>query len=61
MVYRITDEGAGFNWHSLFGRSRDVTESGAANGRGIFLTHALFPALVYNDRGNEVTLTVPLR
>ena len=61
MVYRITDEGAGFNWHSLFGRSQDVTESEAANGRGIFLTQALFPALVYNDRGNEVTLTVPLR
>lgn len=60
MVYRITDEGQGFNWQTLFDRRHEVHESEAANGRGIFLTHALFPALVYNDRGNEVSLTVPL-
>lgn len=60
VVYRITDEGNGFNWRTLFERSHDVRESEAANGRGIFLTHALFPALVYNDRGNEVSLTLSL-
>jgi len=60
MVYRITDEGSGFKWRALFERSHEVCESEAGNGRGIFLTRAWFPALVYNDRGNEVSLTVPL-
>ena len=60
LEYRITDEGKGFPWRTLFNRLHEVRESEAVNGRGIFLTHALFPALVYNDRGNEVSLTVPL-
>ena len=60
LVFRITDEGHGFNWRTLFERRDEVRESEAANGRGIFLTHALFPTLAYNDQGNEVTLTVPL-
>lgn len=60
IVYRIADEGSGFCWQTLFGHSHEVRESEAANGRGIFLTRAWFPALAYNDRGNEVTLTVPL-
>lgn len=60
MVYRITDEGNGFDWRTLFNCSHEARESEAASGRGILLTQALFPALVYNDRGNEVSLTVPL-
>lgn len=60
MVYRITDEGKGFDWRTLFDRCHEIRESEGASGRGILLTHALFPALVYNDQGNEVSLTVSL-
>ena len=60
MVYRIIDEGNGFQWRSLLGRAHEACESEATNGRGIFLARAFFPSLTYNDRGNEVTLTVPL-
>jgi CheY-like chemotaxis protein/anti-sigma regulatory factor (Ser/Thr protein kinase) len=60
LVYRITDEGKGFKWRSLLMRSQEVCESEDANGRGIFLAQSFFPSLSYNERGNEVTITVPL-
>jgi CheY-like chemotaxis protein/anti-sigma regulatory factor (Ser/Thr protein kinase) len=60
LVYRITDEGKGFKWRSLLMRSQEVCESEDANGRGIFLARSFFPCLAYNERGNEVTITVSL-
>ncbi len=60
LVYRITDEGKGFKWQSLLARSQEVCESEDANGRGVFLARSFFPSMTYNERGNEVTLTVPL-
>ena len=60
LVYRITDEGKGFKWRSLLSRSQEVCESEDVNGRGIFLARSFFSSLAYNDRGNEVTLTVSL-
>ncbi|TKS61762.1 MAG: response regulator [Nitrospira sp.] len=60
LVYRIADEGNGFDWRSMLHRSPDVCSSEEANGRGIFLARSFFPSLTYNDRGNEVTITVPL-
>lgn len=60
LVYRITDEGKGFKWRSLLMRSQEVCESEDANGRGIFLARSFFPGLTYNERGNEVTITVSL-
>lgn len=59
--YRITDEGKGFKWRTLLARSQDMCGSEDVNGRGIFLTRSFFPSLTYNDCGNEVTITVPLR
>jgi anti-sigma regulatory factor (Ser/Thr protein kinase) len=58
-TYRITDEGKGFDWRRTVGRSQDFGGEDAG-GRGIFLVRSLFPSLTYNDRGNEVTFTVPL-
>ncbi len=58
--YRIVDEGKGFKWRSILSRSQDVCRSEDVNGRGIFLAQSFFPDLAYNDRGNEVTITVPL-
>lgn len=60
LVYRITDEGKGFKWRSLLSRSQEVCESEGASGRGIFLTQSFFPSLAYNERGNEVAITVSL-
>lgn len=60
MIYRILDEGKGFEWRSLLSRAHEACESEATNGRGIFLARAFFPSLTYNDRGNEAVLTVPL-
>jgi two-component system cell cycle response regulator len=59
LSYRITDEGKGFKWRSLFMRSQEVSES-EESGRGIFLARSFFPCLTYNERGNEVTITVSL-
>jgi DNA-binding response OmpR family regulator len=60
LVYRIADEGAGFDWRSVVNRTADVADENGRSGRGIMLTRKLFPDLAYNDRGNEVTFTVPL-
>ena len=60
LVYRITDEGKGFKWRTILTGSQEVCGSEDANGRGIFLARSFFPCLTYNERGNEVTITVPL-
>lgn len=60
LSYSIADEGKGFRWRSLLDRSQAACSSEDANGRGIFLARSFFPSLTYNDRGNEVTITVPI-
>lgn len=60
LQYRITDEGKGFPWRTVLRRSHEMRESEGASGRGLVLTQAFFPSLAYNERGNEVTITVPL-
>lgn len=60
LEYRITDEGKGFPWQAVLTRSQEMRESEGASGRGILLTRAFFPSLTYNERGNEVTITVPM-
>jgi len=60
VTYRIADEGKGFNWKTRVASRNDVCPSGDASGRGIFLAQSFFPDITYNDRGNEVMLTVPL-
>ena len=58
--YTITDEGKGFRWKSFLTRADQPCDSRDANGRGVFLARAFFPDLTYNDRGNEVSFSVPL-
>jgi two-component system cell cycle response regulator len=60
LLYRITDEGKGFKWRSLLMRSQEICRSEDANGRGIFLARSFFPDLAYNERGNEVTISISL-
>lgn len=61
LLYRIVDEGAGFQWRSILNQPQDAGHTEAVNGRGIFVARSLFPGLTYNDRGNEVTFAVSLR
>ncbi len=58
--YTITDEGTGFKWKRFLTRSDEPCDSRDANGRGVFLAKAFFPDLRYNERGTEVTFSVPL-
>lgn len=60
LQYRIADEGKGFNWKARTGAHLEACSTGDGSGRGLFLAHSFFPDIAYNERGNEVTLTVPL-
>jgi DNA-binding response OmpR family regulator len=60
LTYQIADEGKGFNWKARLKSGYDVCPPGDASGRGIFLAHSFFSDITYNDKGNEVTFTVPL-
>jgi len=60
LTYCIIDEGKGFMWRRFLTQSPDAGRTAAVSGRGIFLARSYFPSLTYNDRGNEVTITVPL-
>ncbi len=58
--YTITDEGKGFAWNRFLSGLDHSCDNHNANGRGVFLAKAFFPDLTYNDRGTEVTFSVPL-
>ena len=58
--YTITDEGTGFKWDGYLTKPGQSCESRGANGRGVFLAKAFFPDLTYNERGTEVSFSVPL-
>lgn len=60
LTYQIADEGKGFNWKSRMKSNSEVCQTSDASGRGVFFARTFFPDIVYNDRGNEVMLTVPL-
>ena len=60
LTYQISDEGKGFNWKTRGGSRYQACPTVDASGRGVFLARSFFPDLAYNDRGNEVTFTVPL-
>lgn len=60
LTYQIADEGQGFNWKPRANAGLEACPTGDASGRGVFLVRSFFPDLSYNDRGNEVRLTVPL-
>jgi anti-sigma regulatory factor (Ser/Thr protein kinase) len=59
LSYRIIDEGKGFMWRRFLTQSPGAGRTAALSGRGIFLARSFFPDLTYNDRGNEVSISVP--
>ncbi|ULA59050.1 MAG: Putative Response regulator with ATPase domain [Nitrospira sp.] len=58
--YAITDEGKGFAWNRFVETPDQPCDSRQANGRGVFLAKTFFPDMTYNERGTEVTFSVPL-
>ncbi|MCC6141017.1 MAG: response regulator [Nitrospira sp.] len=60
LEYRIADQGKGFQWKTLLPRADTPCNVEDASGRGIFLARSFFPNLRYNDRGNEVTVQIPI-
>ncbi|MCE9599568.1 MAG: ATP-binding protein [Spirochaetia bacterium] len=52
--YSITDEGAGFDYKSL--AKKGMPDLAASHGRGILITGDIFDEMVYNEKGNSVSL-----
>jgi len=57
LVYRITDEGDGFDHRKVVGdRSRNANRQMLAHGRGISMAKNIFDSVRYNKKGNHVKL-----
>lgn len=58
LMFRVTDEGAGFDHASFLKRAKeDPYLSMMEHGRGIIMTRNVFDSVVFNDEGNQVILT----
>ena len=57
VVYRITDQGKGFN-HVMYmeSASEKANENMLSHGRGLVLSKNIFDVVQYNERGNQVLL-----
>lgn len=58
--FRITDQGAGFDWRRILARVETLGTAPNGAGRGIFLVRTLVSDLTFNDKGNEATLILPI-
>ncbi len=56
MVFRITDDGPGFDHKRFLARVDDPGRRNLEHGRGLMMALNAFDRVVYNDRGNQVTL-----
>ncbi|MBL8035709.1 MAG: ATP-binding protein, partial [Leptospiraceae bacterium] len=58
LMFRVTDDGDGFDHASFLDRARnDPYLSMLEHGRGIIMTKSVFDSVVFNDKGNQVILT----
>lgn len=53
--FNITDKGEGFNYHAIPDPTLPENIENE-DGRGIYLMNALADEVIYNDKGNEVSL-----
>ncbi len=58
VVFRVVDEGKGFDWETMLERDVNQLPQKAGSGRGIFLVRTLIPNVRYHGNGNEVSLTL---
>ena len=55
-LFRITDQGKGFDHRTFLKKAANPSPELLEHGRGLFMTLAAFDRVVYNDKGNQVTL-----
>ena len=55
-LFRITDQGKGFDHRRFLEKAANPSPELLEHGRGLFMTLAAFDRVLYNDRGNQVTL-----
>ncbi|MBB6479419.1 ATP-binding protein [Spirochaeta isovalerica] len=61
VLYRIADEGPGFDHKAFLNAALNSKNETLAHGRGIVMTLQLFDSVTYNEKGNEVTLIKELQ
>jgi hypothetical protein len=54
-LFRIRDDGPGFDWKSFQGRKADPDD---LHGRGLMMAKSYLENLSYNEKGNEVSFTL---
>ncbi|MBI3794313.1 MAG: ATP-binding protein [Nitrospinae bacterium] len=54
-IFKITDEGAGFDWKSHL--SMDTKPDLAVHGRGIIIIRAFASSVTYDEKGNQIIIT----
>jgi two-component system, sensor histidine kinase LadS len=54
--FKITDMGSGFDYKNLSARANEKNEQMLSHGRGIIMAKNVFDKVIYNDKGNVVTL-----
>lgn len=55
-VFRITDEGDGFDHKKFLANAAEPSPELLEHGRGLFMTLNAFDKVTYNEKGNQVTL-----
>jgi len=55
-TFRVTDEGKGFDHRALLAADGQPAPDLLEHGRGLFMTLSAFDRVVYNEKGNQVTL-----
>ncbi len=58
LMFRVTDEGDGFDHHTFLDRAKtDPYLAMLEHGRGIIMTRNVFDTVTFNEKGNQVILT----
>jgi len=58
LMFRVTDEGDGFDHRAFVGRAaNDEYMAMLEHGRGIIMTKNVFDSLVFNEKGNQVIMS----
>jgi anti-sigma regulatory factor (Ser/Thr protein kinase)/PAS domain-containing protein len=55
-IFRVTDQGKGFDHKKHTGNAMEPSPDMLEHGRGIFMAHSAFDSITYNEKGNQVTL-----
>ena len=57
LMIEVHDEGDGFRWQSA---TQETMATGASSGRGLPIMNAYATEVLFNEKGNRLTLKIPL-